>query len=115
MGLLMVGPLLLVVEDEPLVLLSLEQALIEAGFEVLAARSGDQALNLITADTERINGLITDIGMGPGPNGWDLGQRLREQVPQLPVVYTSGDAASEWPSRGVPNSIMVSKPCHRSK
>ena len=106
----MAGPLLLVVEDESLILLALEQALTEAGFEVLGANSGDQALVLIASNAERINGLITDIGIRPGPDGWDLGQRLREQMSQLPVVYTSGDAASEWPSRGVPNSIMLSKP-----
>lgn len=106
----MAGPFLLIVEDEPLILMVLENALIEAGFEVLVASTGNQALALITSDAERINGLVTDITVGSGPNGWQLGQRLRELVPSLPVVYTSGHAASDWPSIGVPNSVMVSKP-----
>jgi len=28
----------------------------------------------------------------------------------MPVVDMSGDSASEWSSKGVPNSLMVAKP-----
>ncbi len=31
-------------------------------------------------------------------------------MPGLPVVYMSGDSAHEWTVKGVPNSVMVSKP-----
>lgn len=37
-------------------------------------------------------------------------RRAREQVPRMPVVYTSGEAVDEWTAQGVPNSIMASKP-----
>ncbi|TJW01391.1 MAG: response regulator, partial [Mesorhizobium sp.] len=28
----------------------------------------------------------------------------------IPVVYVSGDSASQWGAEGVPNSIMITKP-----
>jgi len=28
----------------------------------------------------------------------------------MPVVYVSGDSAADWPVKGVPQSIMLSKP-----
>ena len=30
--------------------------------------------------------------------------------PEFPVVYMSGARAVDWPSKGVPNSIMLAKP-----
>jgi len=28
----------------------------------------------------------------------------------MPIVYMTGDSADEWPSKGVPNSILLTKP-----
>lgn len=42
--------------------------------------------------------------------GWDVGHRARELLPTVPVIYMSGDKASDWASQGVPNSIMLQKP-----
>jgi DNA-binding response OmpR family regulator len=54
--------------------------------------------------------LITDIQLGTGPNGWEVGRRAREVVPGLPVVYMSGDSAHDWTAQGVPESVMLQKP-----
>lgn len=35
---------------------------------------------------------------------------MRSVNPTLPVIYVSGDAADDWASLGVPNSMMISKP-----
>lgn len=35
---------------------------------------------------------------------------MRSINPTLPVIYMSGDGADDWPSFGVPNSLMITKP-----
>jgi hypothetical protein len=42
-------------------------------------------------------------------DGWEIAQYAREIDPEFPVVYMSGAAAADWASKGVPNSIMLSK------
>lgn len=102
--------LLLIVEDDSLQLFSLEDTLVDAGYDVLTAGNGIEAIAAIAAQAEQIRGVITDIQLGEGPNGWDLGRRAREAVANMPVVYVSGDSAQEWASQGVPNSVMLPKP-----
>jgi DNA-binding response OmpR family regulator len=54
--------------------------------------------------------LVTDIHLADGINGWELARIAREIHALLPVVYMTGEAAEEWPSKGVPNSILLNKP-----
>ena len=98
------------VEDETLILLELEDFLIAEGFEVLSASHGTKALSEIAKDVERFSGLVTDIRLGKGPDGWDLARKIRELAPGMPVVYMSGDSARDWAARGVPESVMLHKP-----
>jgi len=102
--------LLLLIEDEPLIIDVLEDALTESGYEVVQAKNGIQALEAIEIDASRFRAIVTDIKLGPGPDGWAIAQRARELVPHMPIVYMSGDSAHEWASRGVPNSVILAKP-----
>lgn len=43
-------------------------------------------------------------------DGWEVAQRAREINPTFPIIYMTGAAADEWASRGVPNSILLTKP-----
>jgi DNA-binding response OmpR family regulator len=43
-------------------------------------------------------------------SGWEVAAQIREVDPGFPVIYMSGVHADEWPSKGVPNSIMLAKP-----
>lgn len=54
--------------------------------------------------------LVTDIHLTGAINGWELARMAREIHALLPVVYMTGAAAEEWPSKGVPNSILLTKP-----
>lgn len=101
---------ILVAEDDPLVLLAVEDALQEAGFDVVTASSGSQAIELLGDAQGQIKAVVTDIRMGPGPSGWDVGRHAREGLPSMPVVYVSGDSAADWAVHGVPKSLMLSKP-----
>ncbi len=53
---------------------------------------------------------MTDINLKGEMNGWDLARQVRESDPAFPVVYITGAAADQWPSQGVPNSILLAKP-----
>jgi two-component system cell cycle response regulator CpdR len=101
---------LLLVEDEALIRIVLKDALAEAGFDVTEAMNGEKALSEFEANASRFRGLITDINLGTGPDGWAVARRGRELIPNLPVLYISGHAAADWPSKGVPNSLIVNKP-----
>ena len=43
-------------------------------------------------------------------NGWQVAKAAREIDPTFPIVYMTGAAAGDWPSHGVPNSILLEKP-----
>jgi len=102
--------MLLPVEDEGLVRYDLKEGLIEAGFDVRDVAHGGKAVSELEAGPSRFSGLITDINLGKGPDGWGIARRGRKLVPNLRVVYIIGHAAADWPSKGVPNSLTLSKP-----
>jgi CheY-like chemotaxis protein len=93
---------LLLVEDEGLVRYDLKEGLVAAGFDVTDVAHGAKALSELEADPSRFLGLITDINLGRGPDGWEIARRGRELVPDLPVVYISGHGSADRPSKGVP-------------
>ena len=88
----------------------LDEALGDGGFEVATARNGDEAIAILDEKSRILRGLITDINLGQGSDGWDIARHARELRPEIPVVYMSGASAHEWTSHGVPNSTIVQKP-----
>ncbi len=103
-------PILLLVEDEETLHAMLETALTDEGFDVVVARNGHSTIAELESDGARFKGVITDIKLGPGQNGWEICHRAREIVPNIPVIYMSGDSAHEWTANGVPESVMLQKP-----
>lgn len=103
-------PILLLVEDDAGIQPVLEDALVEAGFEVVLASNGTAALAELDRDGKRFKAVITDIRLGKGPSGWEVGHRAREIVSGIPVIYISGDSVHEWTANGVPESMMLQKP-----
>jgi CheY-like chemotaxis protein len=102
--------LLLLAEDDDAVRPILEDALREGGFELEIVNSGGEALAMLESHKDKLRGLVTDINLGSGPDGWEVARRGRELIPTLSVVYMSGAAGQEWPSKGVPHSTLVAKP-----
>ena len=70
----------------------------------------EEALTLLMGGVRNYSALITDVRLGGDLSGWDVAKRIREKEPAFPIVYLTGEAAEEWASRGVPNSIVISKP-----
>ncbi|WP_281406169.1 response regulator [Mesorhizobium sp. B2-3-10] len=102
--------MILVVEDEPLILMDIESGLEDAGFEVVRAKNAEIAIEVFDTDPSNILALVTDVRLGNGKSGWELARYFRHASPAMPVVYVSGDSAPHWAEQGVPNSVMISKP-----
>ena len=104
------APVVLVVEDEPLIQILVEEALSDGGFKSETVGSGEEAIALLEADSARYRALLTDINFQGELTGWDVARRARELQPEIPVVYMTGAAAEQWNSQGVPNSLLLNKP-----
>ena len=102
--------LLLLVEDEPVISLTLETVLDDAGFAVLTAASGAEAIAVLDGRIDDIAGVVTDIRLVGNMTGWDVARHARTLKAGVAVVYMSGDSAADWSSEGVPLSVMLSKP-----
>ena len=74
---------LLIVEDEALVADDLEEALTAAGYTCVVAGTGVAALRELDLNGLSFKGVLTDIRIGRGPNGWEVGQRARELVADM--------------------------------
>lgn len=101
---------ILLVEDEPAIREIMADTLGDAGFEVTATCTGDEAAILI-ADSDRFDVLLTDITMPGLIDGIGLAEHAREVHPDLPVVFVSGrpDNARRAEAVGQP-SAFVAKP-----
>ncbi len=84
-------PTILVVEDQAPLRAITARVLARAGYRVLTARNGPEALSVANAATERIDVLLTDVVM-PEMLGTMLAHTMTETHPQLKVVFTSGFA-----------------------
>ncbi len=88
----------LVVEDDPLVRAIARRTLIEAGFSVLDAEDGHQALAI--AARQPIDVVLTDVAM-PELGGRELAQRLSQLLPGLPLIFMSGYTDDDLTRRGL--------------
>lgn len=103
-------PVVLLVEDEPLVLLVAQDALEAGGYTVLPVQLSSEALDVLDRRGAELSGLVTDIRLPGGADGWEVARHARELRADLPIVYTTADSAGDWPAKGVPNSVVVQKP-----
>jgi CheY-like chemotaxis protein len=100
----------LVVEDDAPVQTIVEEALADGGFEPAIAASGEEAVTLLRGIKGKYRALVTDIQLRGVMDGWEAARRAREIDPEFPIVYMTGGNAAEWPSQGVPNSVLLTKP-----
>jgi PAS domain S-box-containing protein len=84
---------ILLVEDDAPVRRLARLTLERAGYDVLEASSGVEALGLWAEHHASIELLLTDVVMPEGVRGLDLAAELRTGAPELTVVFTSGYSA----------------------
>lgn len=109
------GARILVAEDEKGVMDILSQVLTVAGYDVIEARSGDEALALFRS-SGKIDLILTDIVMPGSLQGPGLVKELRALQPDLPAVFMSGYAeeATVHGNGLRPEDIRLMKPVPRS-
>jgi CheY-like chemotaxis protein len=100
-------PIVLVVEDEPLVREVIAIEFEEAGFEVIEAVNGEAAAAALERGT-RIDLVFTDLRLSGVLDGWDVAERARKRDARMPVIYATG--YSQGDGRRVPGSILLTKP-----
>ena len=66
-----------------------QRILAERGYEVRTARHGEEALRIALRDPAAFDLVITDVRM-PVMGGWELGRKLGERWPGVPILYISG-------------------------
>ncbi|MFM9847496.1 MAG: response regulator [Hyphomicrobiaceae bacterium] len=101
------NPTVLVVEDDVLIRLSAADALRSAGFAVVEAATGDEAVAVL-GSSAAVDVVFTDIQMPGSIDGLGLAQFVRQTRPDLKIVVTSGHAP-EWPSRDLAD-VFIGKP-----
>ena len=85
--------------------------LVAHGFTVLEAVDGEEALAVAAAHPGRIDLLLTDVVM-PGIGGAELARRLREDRPEVRILFMTGYSVEAVASHGVlaPGSTLLQKP-----
>ncbi len=84
----------LLVEDDPLTLIHSTLALEDAGYEVVTAADGEEALAHIAARND-IAALFTDICLPGRIDGVDVAAAVRRAYPAAAIVVTSGHDAPD--------------------
>lgn len=80
---------ILIVEDEDLILSSLETLLENRGYKVFTASSGYEAIDVYQKHQREIALVITDLDM-PNLNGWDVFLKMKEINPKVQAIIASG-------------------------
>ena len=101
----------LLVEDDPLVMVGTSAMLEELGHRVLEAASGDAALKILAANAA-VDLVITDHAM-QGMTGLELADRIQVGWPLVPVLLATGYA--ELPERVGLNIPRITKPFRQSE
>lgn len=88
----------LLVDDDPDILLVMAEAIERSDFAVMTASNGHEAIHLL--DARHFDVLVTDIRM-PGMNGLELSVQATAMRPRLRVIYMTGYADTPGtPPRG---------------
>jgi PAS domain S-box-containing protein len=100
----------LAVDDEPSMTRAVARMLRPGGHSVRVAGSGEEALECLAAETFDV--VISDMGLGPGMNGWDLADAVKQRWPKVRFVLATGWGAAIDPvdarARGV--ETVLAKP-----
>jgi DNA-binding NtrC family response regulator len=108
-----VRPLVLVVDDEPLITDTLRIILNGNGFATLTAPDATEALEMAALMPPEV--LIADLAM-PGMNGLDMAVEIARMAPDCKVILFSGHAnSSNWHSKRVSHGqdfMWLMKPAH---
>jgi two-component system, response regulator PdtaR len=87
-------PAILIVENEVLVRLLGVSTFADAGFRVIEANNGDDALDLLAADSD-VQLLFTDVSMPGKMNGLALAHEVHNRWPHIGIMVVSGQSVPQ--------------------
>src|SRR5580658_11244569 len=96
---------ILVVDDEPNVLVTYRLILQQQGYEVSAALSSEEARKSLAE--EEIDLLLCDLSLEKQENGFDVIDFARQKNPEMPTVLLTGYATPEAVERAEASGIPV--------
>jgi len=106
------GETILLVDDDLRLQDTTKAILIDLGYQVLVANDGREAVNLYTANPNKVDLVIMDVVM-PNMNGPDAAKEMRQVDQKVKVVYLTG-----YDSKGILTSrlkqspeVLLNKPC----
>jgi CheY-like chemotaxis protein len=79
---------ILLVEDEPLILMDVELQLQDAGHEVISVHNADEAIKALHGCL--VDVVLTDIDMPGSMNGLRLAAAIRQRWPPIQIIIMSG-------------------------
>jgi len=82
---------ILIVEDEIITVMILQKILSGAGYNVLSATTGEEAIQLLQI-IPGINMVLMDIHLRGELNGIETARRLKSRVPGLILIYVTGNS-----------------------
>jgi two-component system cell cycle sensor histidine kinase/response regulator CckA len=102
---------LIVAEDEEGVRSWIRRVLRTCGYTVLEARNGVEALGLYRENAATVRLVLTDLVM-PGADGREVGDRMANEAPHVPVLYMSAYTEDEVLRRQLlaPTAALLHKP-----
>lgn len=103
---------ILIADDEQAFRSLLSEALQGAGYSVLVATNGQEALALATANPQEIPLVVTDFSM-PGISGIELLRELRHSRPGIKAILLTGHWIHPLPEEL--DVVYLMKPCAISK
>lgn len=98
----------LIVEDEPILMMDAVDLVEDCGFEALEASNADAALEILLARPD-IRIVLTDIDMPGSMDGVKLAQLIRGRWPPIEIIIVSGHrtlSKADMPER----SVFFAKP-----
>ena len=87
-------PVVLVVEDEPLILMNAMEIVADGGFEALGAANADQAIRILE-NRDDISLVFTDVNMPGSMDGLKLARAVRGRWPPIRIIVTSAFRLAE--------------------
>lgn len=100
------GESVLLVEDDEDIRDMVDLMLRRSGYEVLVAKSAQDALAVVQSADRRIDLLLSDVIM-PGMSGIELARRVRQALPDLPVLLMSGHTGAGHEDALLPSPMAL--------
>ena len=106
------GETVLVVDDDATVRMLIAEVLTENHYRLLEAGDGPSAMKILEARQQRIDLMVTDVGLPGGMNGRQLADAARQMRPELRILFITGYAENAVVGNGhlEPGMAVLAKP-----